>query len=63
VFEDPAHLVYTLGPPILPPRAVKTGNLYRAQRVEAAIDLLLTCETISEARDRTRKRLQAAGEL
>jgi hypothetical protein len=24
----------------------RSGNLFRAQRVEAALDLLLTCETI-----------------
>lgn len=56
------HYLYHLGPPIIPPHAVRTGKLYRAQRVEAAIDLLLTCQTIREARDKTRDRLQAAGE-
>ena len=49
--------LYSLGPPIVPPKIVKTGNLYRAARVEAALDLLLTCDTISEARDKTRERL------
>jgi hypothetical protein len=39
---------------------VRTGNLYRAARIEAALDLLLTSETIAEARDNTRARLQAA---
>jgi hypothetical protein len=56
------HFIYTLGPPIVPPATVKTGKLYRAQRVWAAIDLLLTSATISEARDKTAERLASAGE-
>lgn len=56
------HYLYTLGPPIIPAKIVKTGNLYRAQRIEAAIDLLLTCDTIRDARDKTQERLSAAGE-
>jgi hypothetical protein len=39
-----------------------TGRLFRAQRVWAALDLLLTCGTIREARDKTQERLIAAGE-
>ncbi len=54
------HFIYTLGPPIAPTNVVRTGNLYRHARIEAALDLLLTSETIAEARDRTRARLQAA---
>jgi len=53
------HFIYTLGPAIMPPGLVRTGKLFRAARVEAALDLLFTCGTISEARDRTRARLQA----
>ena len=56
------HWLFTLGEPIVPPNPVRTGNLYRAQRVEAAIDLLLTCETIRDARDQTQARLATAGE-
>jgi hypothetical protein len=55
------HYLYHLGPPIIPPRIVRTGGVYRAAHAEAAIDLLLTCDTISEAHERTRQRLQAAG--
>ena len=41
---------------------MKTGpKVSRSARVWAAIDLLLTCETITEARDRTQERLDAAG--
>jgi hypothetical protein len=56
------HYLYLLGPPIVPSETVKTGNLWRNQRVEAMIDLLLTCDTIREARDMTQERLAAAGE-
>lgn len=50
------HFLYSLGPPILPPRPVRTGGIYPSGRVWAMLDLLLTCETISEARDKTRLR-------
>lgn len=56
------HFIYALGPAITPPRAVRTGRIFRAGRVEAALDLLFTCTIISEARDRTQARLQAAEE-
>jgi len=61
----PEHpqFVFELGPAIHPEHEVRTGKLYRAQRVSAALDLLLTCKTISEARDKTRERLVAAGQL
>jgi len=51
------HFLYTLGPPIVPPKVVKTGKIYPSGRVWAALDLLLTCESISQARDMTKKRL------
>jgi hypothetical protein len=53
------HVLYTLGPPIVPSREVRTGNLYRAARVWAALDLLLTCDTIAEAAEKTRLREEA----
>lgn len=55
------HFVYRLGPPMAPPKPVATGNLYRNARVVCAIDTLLTgaCETISEARDVTKRRLES----
>ena len=52
------HFLYTLGPVVTPPQGVRTGSLYQAARVEVALDLLLTCRTISEARDRTQARLR-----
>jgi hypothetical protein len=56
------HWLFHLGTPIVPPQDVRTGNLYRAQRIEAAIDLLLTAPTIRDARNLTQQRLAAAGE-
>ncbi|MGO9447787.1 MAG: hypothetical protein ACLQQB_07410 [Solirubrobacteraceae bacterium] len=48
---------------IRPEHVVRTGNLFRAQRVWCALDLLLTSETIREARDKTQERLANAGEV
>ena len=50
------HFLYTLGPGIVPPRVVKTGNIYPNGRVWAMLDLLLTSKTIAEARDKTKLR-------
>ncbi len=56
---DVPHYLYTLGPPIRPMSPVRNGNVRRALRVWAALDLLLTSDTISDARDRTDERLAA----
>ena len=53
----PNQLLYELGPAIEPPHEVKTGKIYPNGRVWAAIDLLLTCKTISDARAQTKERL------
>jgi hypothetical protein len=60
-WEEGLHFFYDLGPAIEPPREVKMGKLWPSARVWAALDLLLTCDTISEARDKTTERLAAAG--
>ena len=54
--EVPEHdqFDFELGPAIHPEHVVRTGNLFRAQRVWCALDLLLTSETI--ARRATRRR-------
>lgn len=49
--------VYKLGPAIVPSKTVKTGKIFRNGRVWAMLDTLLTCDTISEARDMTQARL------
>lgn len=53
---DVPHFLYTLGPAIRPPKNVTTGRVYPSGRVWAMLDLLLTSDTIAEARDRTRQR-------
>jgi hypothetical protein len=49
------HFVYKLGPPIVPGHVVKSGNIWTSRRW-AAIDLLLTSKSISEAAELTKKR-------
>lgn len=56
--EEYAHFVYSLGPAIIPSKDIKTGNIYRNGRVWCHLDTLLTCNTISEARDLTKKRMK-----
>jgi hypothetical protein len=60
-WSEERHWVFSLGPVMKPMHEVRTGNLFRAQRVWVALDLLLTCETIAEARDKTKLRLTEAG--
>lgn len=50
------HFVYELGSAIRPGKTVKTGNIYPSGRVWCMLDTLLTSNTISEARDITKKR-------
>lgn len=49
--------VYKLGPAIVAPKIVKTGKIFKNGRVWAMLDTLLTCDSISEARDLTQERL------
>lgn len=56
-WSDEPHFIYTLGPNMVPAHEVRTGKIYRSHRVWAALDLLLTSDTISEARDKTVERL------
>lgn len=53
------HFVYRLGPAMRPASELRTGNIFRAGRVYCAIDTLLSgqFQTISEARDATKRRL------
>jgi len=60
-WSDERHWVFSLGPVMEPMHEVRTGNLFRAQRVWVALDLLLTAGTIAEARDKTKLRLTEAG--
>jgi hypothetical protein len=56
------HFLYELGPAIVPPGEMKNGKLWPSARVWCALDLLLTCETVAEARDKTNERLAATGQ-
>lgn len=56
-WSDFQQYVYSLGPAIIPAKEIKTGNLFRAQRVWAMLDTLMTADSISEARDITQQRL------
>ena len=59
---DTEHLVYTLGPAIKPSKTVKTGKIYASGRKWAMLDLLLTCDTISEACDLSSQRVNSPGQ-
>jgi hypothetical protein len=58
--DRPPHFVYTLGKPIRPAHIVKNGALWPSGRVWCALDTLLTCKTVSEARDETARRKRKA---
>ena len=54
----PPHYLLKLGPPIRPTKPTPNGpRIVRSGRVWCMIDLLLTCSTISEALEETKKRL------
>ncbi len=54
------HYVYELGDAIKPSKIVKTGTgIFRNGRVWCALDLLLTCDQIDEARDKTKERMNS----
>src|SRR5437867_10283771 len=50
--------LYTLGPAIRPSKPVKRGKIHPQARLKSMLDLLLTCDSISDARDRTKQRLE-----
>lgn len=52
---DP-HFIYTLGIPIIPTKVIKTGGLFGSGRHWAAIDLLLTSETVRDAVEASKSR-------
>ncbi len=55
------YVLYSLGDPIRPSHEVTNGRVYPSGRVRAMIDLLLTCRTVAEARDKTKERLARIG--
>lgn len=50
------HFLYRVGKGFGPDKEIKTGNIYRNGRVWCMLDTLFTCDTISAARDLSRKR-------
>lgn len=61
--QDHTDIVYSLGDPIYPPKLTPTGpSIVRSNRVWAALDLLLTCSTISEAWEKSIERQGRYGE-
>lgn len=57
------HFLYRLGPRITPGHEVRTGSkIKRGRRTWIALDLLLTCTTVSESLDETNRRLEKAGQ-
>ncbi len=53
--DDVPRFVVKLGPPIRPAHPIRSGPI-RDTRIWAEIDLLLTSETVQEAREQTRQR-------
>jgi hypothetical protein len=52
------HYLFHLGPPIVPPHEVKNGpKVMMSGRRWCMIDTLLTCKTITEAYEETKRRL------
>lgn len=56
---DP-HFLYKLSPAFGPDKIVKTGKIYRSGRVWCMLDTLFTSNTISDARDKSKKREEQA---
>jgi hypothetical protein len=54
--ENEPFVLYKLGKAIHPEHEVKAGKVVRSLHVWAMLDLLLTCPTISEARDKSNQR-------
>jgi hypothetical protein len=51
---------YQLGPPIVPAHELGMGTIVRDTRIWAMIDTLLTCDTLSDARDLSHQRMASA---
>ena len=57
VEDEYEHFVYSLGEPIIPSKVVKTGNIYASGRKWAMLDTLLTADTIHEASEISKQRM------
>lgn len=54
------HYLYYLGPAMRPDHEVKTGALYPNARVWCHLDTLLTCDSVYDALQATKRRLKKA---
>ena len=57
VEDEYEHFEYSLGKPIIPSKVVKTGNIYASGRKWAMLDTLLTADTIHEASEISKQRM------
>ena len=57
VEDEYEHFVYSLGKPIIPSKVVKTGNIFASGRKWAMLDTLLTADTIHEASEISKQRM------
>ena len=58
--EDEEFFVFSLGEPIRPNKIVKCGpKVVRSTRIYADIDLLLTCDTLTEAMEKSKERRES----
>lgn len=58
VISDEDHFVYILGPEIKPMKEVKTGNIFPSGRKWAMLDTLLTSDTIYDACEISKARME-----
>ena len=57
VQKDNEFFVYSLGEAIIPSKTVKTGKIYASGRKWAMLDTLLTADTIYEASEISKQRM------
>lgn len=55
------HFLYKIGQGFAPSKEVKTGTIYPNGRVWCMLNTLFTSDTISDARDKTKRRQQLFG--
>ena len=55
------HFLYKIGQGLAPSKEVKTGTIYPNGRVWCMLNTLFTSDTISDARDKTKRRQQLFG--
>ncbi len=55
--NDKLHIIYDLGPGIIPPNEVRTGKIYASGRKWAMFDTLFTEKTIADACNVSKKRI------